>query len=104
MLETLTLDMFEPLIGQKFILTTPDSQTLDLELIDVEELPTGRKRRNAPSVPRRTPFSLFFSGQVLLPQSMYPMSHAVLGDTPQEIFIVPVGELEGGFEYEAVFT
>jgi hypothetical protein len=104
MLDKLTFEVMEPLIGQKFILTLPDSQTVDLELTDVEELPTGRKRRNAPTVSRRKPFSLFFRGQPLLPQAMYPLSHAILGDEPIEIFIVPVGEIEGGYEYEAVFT
>lgn len=103
MLETLTLESFEPLIGQPFKLTLPDAQQLEFKLVDVEEFPTGRRRRNAPE-PRRKPFSIFFTGQPLLPQSIYPMQHDAFGAEPLTIFIVPVGEVEGGYEYEAVFT
>ena len=103
MLDKLTLETFAPLVGQKFKLTLPDSQAVDLELVYVEELPTGRKRRNAPE-PVRKPFSLFFTGEPKLPQAMYPIQHEALGADPVQIFIVPVGKVEGGFEYEAVFT
>jgi hypothetical protein len=103
MLETLTLESFEPLIGQQFKLTMPDNQQLEFKLVDVEELPTGRRRRNAPE-PRRKPFSIFFIGQPLLPQAIYPMQHDAFGPEPLTIFIVPLGEAEGGYEYEAVFT
>ncbi|HYI11938.1 MAG TPA: hypothetical protein VEK57_22980 [Thermoanaerobaculia bacterium] len=103
MLDKVTVETFEPLIGQKFKLTLPDAQVLELELVDVEELPTGRRRRNAPE-PRRKPFSIFFTGQPLLPQAIYPLQHDALGAEPLTIFIVPVGEVEGGYEYEAVFT
>ena len=48
MLDTVTLDTFEPLIGQPFSLRLPDEE-LELKLTDVEALPTGsRRRRNAP--------------------------------------------------------
>lgn len=103
MLDTLTLDTFEPLIGQKFKITLSDSQVVDFELVDVEELPIGRRRRNAPEL-KRKPFSLFFVGEPRLEQAMYPMAHQVFGDEPLSIFIVPVAKVEGGFEYEAVFT
>ena len=103
MLDQMTREMFEPLIGQKFQVTLPDSQVVDFELIDVEELPVGRRRRNAPT-PRRMPFSLFFQAAPRLEQAMYPMRHELFGGEQQEIFIVPVGQLEGGYEYEAVFT
>ena len=103
MLDQLTLDVFEPVIGQKFEVTLPDSEIVNFELVDVEELPTGRRRRNAPAL-RRKPFSIFFLAPVLVPQSMYPIRHEVLGEEPVPIFIVPVGEADGGYEYEAVFT
>jgi hypothetical protein len=35
---------------------------------------------------------------------MYPIRHEVLGAEPVAIFIVPLGEVDGGYEYEAVFT
>ena len=103
MLDKLTLETFEPLIGQKFTVTVPDTDPVEFELVEVEELPTGRKRRNAPE-PRRKPFSIFFTGQPLLPQAIYSIQHDALGESPLTIFIVPVGAVEGGYEYEAVFT
>lgn len=102
MLDKLTHEMLEPLIGETFILTLDGSEQLELKLIEVEELPIGRRRRNAPEL-RRKPFSLFFTAALRLPQAMYPITHPILGGT-EEIFIVPVGEVDGGYEYEAVFT
>jgi hypothetical protein len=102
MLDKLTHEMFEPHIGETFVLTLDASESIDLKLVDVEEIPTGRRRRNAPE-PKRRPFSIFFTAQPRLSQAMYPITHPVLGGT-QEIFIVPVGEVDGGYEYEAVFT
>jgi hypothetical protein len=104
MLDKLTLDNFESLIGQTFMLSAPDGPTLALELVDVEELPTGRRRRRQPEVPKRAPFSLYFNASALLPQGMYPMQHELFGPDPLNIFIVPVGQVDGGYEYEAVFT
>jgi len=104
MLETLTRESFEPLIGQKFKLSLEDARTFDLELTDVEALPVaGRGRRSGPP-PKREPFSLFFTGEPLLPQAMYPLQHDAFGKEPLKIFIVPVGKKESGYEYEAVFT
>lgn len=103
MLDQMTHETFEPLIGQKFTVTLPDEQSVQFELIDVEELPVGRRRRNAPELLRK-PFSLFFKGQPKLEQAMYPMHHEALGSDPLSIFIVPVARLDDGFEYEAVFT
>jgi hypothetical protein len=103
MLDKVTFESFEPLIGQKFKLTLPDSEVVDFELVDVEELPIGRRRRNAPEL-KRKPFSVFFKGPTHLPQAMYPMQHDFFGNAPLSIFIVPIGPLNDGFEYEAVFT
>jgi len=105
MLDTLTREMLEPIIGQKFLMTLPETEeTMEIELVDVEELPTGRKRRNAPE-PKRLPFSLFFVGERLLPQGTYPLQHEIFGGKAPGIFLVPMGAAkEGGYEYEAVFT
>jgi len=49
-------------------------------------------------------FSLLFvapAGRVL-PQAIYPLTHPALGT--MEIFLVPVGPLQGGNGYHAVFT
>lgn len=103
MLDKVTLETFEPLIGQTFKLHLPDATVVDVRLTDVEELPTGARRRRAPE-PKRKPFSLFFTGAPRLEQAMYPIQHEALGTEPVAIFIVPVAEVDGGFEYEAVFT
>jgi hypothetical protein len=103
MLDKVTLETFEPLIGQTFKLHLPDATVVDVKLTDVEELPTGTRRRRAPE-PKRKPFSLFFVAAPRLDQAMYPLRHEALGSEPVSIFIVPVAEVDGGFEYEAVFT
>jgi len=104
-LDKLTRHSFEPLIGQKFRLSVPDSATIDLELVEVELLPAGRRSRRAGQAPRREPFSLFFTAASLLPQAMYPIQHDAFGSDPLPIFIVPIGKADGGgYEYEAVFT
>lgn len=108
MLETLTRETFEPLIGEKFTLTLPDERTFDFALVDVVELPAARRagrRAAAAPPPRRVPFSIYFTAEPLLPQAMYPMQHDALGKEPLRIFIVPIGQADGGgYEYEAVFT
>ncbi len=52
----------------------------------------------------RTPFSLLFrnASAVLLPQKIYPMQHASLGEFG--IFLVPVARDRDGFLYQAVFN
>jgi hypothetical protein len=105
MLAEVTKATFEPLIGEKFKVRTEEG-TFDFELTFVEELPTSNRasRRREP-VQKRAPFALFFAGEQLLPQAMYPMQHPVLGSSEVSIFIVPVGPGEnGGYEYEAIFT
>lgn len=104
MLEKLTHEMFEPLIGQKFQVTAPDHESLEFELVDVEPLPTPRRRSRRAETPKRAPFSLFFVGPVLLPQAMYSFQHETFGPEPMSIFVVPVARTEAGFEYEAVFA
>jgi len=108
MLDKLTVQSFEPLIGQK-ILLDHDSKTIELEVTDVEELPPprrrGKQRTAEPATERRKPFSvMFFAEAPMLPQAMYAMRHETFGSEPLQIFIVPIGEADGGFEYEAVFT
>ena len=103
MLDQLTHESFEPLIGQTFKLTAKE-QEYDFRLVDVEQLPvSGRKRRDE-RAPKRRPFSIFFIGAPLLPQAIYSMKHEAFGDTVLPIFIVPIGPAEGGYQYEAVFT
>src|SRR5215218_4284386 len=94
MLDKISREDFEPLIGQKFVLTAAEGETFDFSLVDVVELPPprslGRGRQPVPETVRRAPFSLFFRGQPLLPQATYAIQNDALGAEPISIFIVPV--------------
>ena len=104
MLDKLTHESFEPLIGQNFKLSVPDRE-YEFRLVDVEQLPVEtRKRSNAAPARKRVPFSLFFVGEPLLPQGIYSMQHEAFGSAALQIFIVPVSKAEGGYRYEAVFS
>ena len=53
---------------------------------------------------RSEAFSLFFHGPLdrFMPQSIHRLRHLGLGEL--EIFLVPVAQGNGGFQYEAVFN
>jgi hypothetical protein len=97
-LETLTYDQFEPLVGSKFRLVANDAGT-DLTLVTV-----GRVMESQAARLKRGAFSLFFIGphEPLFEQAIYPFTHETLGQL--EMFIVPVGHDAAGLLYEAVFT
>ena len=56
-----------------------------------------------PSIRKGGSFSLIFTGPVspILNQAMYDVS---CGDEQWPLFIVPVGEKNGAFEYEVIFN
>jgi hypothetical protein len=93
--ELLTVDRFEPLIGQPFRLDRAAPITLRL----------AAATRSGPRAPGfdREPFVLRFDGpqSPLLAQSIYRLAHDELGDL--DIFLVPVARDAGGVHYEAVF-
>lgn len=97
MLEKLTVDDFEPLTGEAFVLT---EQGIELQLERVMPVMESERARL-----RRQPFSLVFRGPSTprLPQRIYSLEHRSFAE-PLEIFLVPVGHKEGGLEYEAVFS
>lgn len=97
MLETLKVDDFEPLTGQTFHLGELEIE-LRLERV-ARVMESERARLN------RQPFSLYFRGPLEppLPQRIYPLEHPNFAE-PLEIFLVPVGRNDDGFEYEAVFS
>lgn len=109
MLDKVTRQDFEPLIGQTFTLKASEGQTFDFSLVDVVALPPprARGRRPMPENLRREPFSLFFQAKPFLPQAIYEVQNEAFGQDALAIFLVPVGEVkdgDGGYEYEAVFT
>lgn len=95
MAESLTQAAFAENLNTKFRIKLENSQTAELELIEVLE---------TMSTPRQEQFSIFFRGpaEYLLPQSTYHMEHEKLGEL--DIFVVPVGREQDGYRYEAVFN
>ena len=102
MLNELTHEMFEPLVGKPFRLHVGDGKAIEVELIQASRLPAYGGRNGAPAA--REPFSLLFRGPTgfVLPQRMYALEQEPLGRV--EIFLVPIGPDEVGQRYEAVFN
>jgi hypothetical protein len=97
MLDTLTIESFEPHVGTSFWLQN-NAQKIELRLTKAARVMESEAARL-----KRTAFSLFFLGPVLLPQHIYRLSHDGFAD-PIDLFLVPIGQDAGGFNYEAVFT
>ena len=95
-LGAITADDFEPHIGTEFRRVADDGHEASLQLVEVNR--RGRQWQD------RESFSLLFRdpGDVGLAQNLHPLQHETLGEL--EIFLVPVGRTEAGWEYEAVFT
>jgi hypothetical protein len=93
----LTRDLFGDKVGQTWVIDEPDAPAIELTLAEVETL------RNYAKLARE-PFALTFTtrGNFLLPQRMYTLRHADLGQMP--IFLVPVGRQGDVTSYEAVFN
>ena len=95
MLEKMTAATFSEHLNTKFHLHLPSSETLELELIGVDDLGlTDRQER----------FSLIFRGPIEypLPQATYEMVHDKLETF--DLFIVPISRDEDGLRYEAAFN
>ena len=74
---------------------------IELELVEVKPYPHKDKPGEQGGMER---FSLFFYGPAdrFLPQGIYRLTHSQMGDL--SLFLVPVGQHERGFRYEAVFN
>jgi hypothetical protein len=92
MLETLTVDAFRPLLGDRFRIAPDKAPALEVELVEVTEIPREPGGR--------APFSLVFAGgpDPPLSQAIYRVEHDDLGAL--EIFLVPIAT----DRYEAVFS
>ena len=100
-LDTLTVETFQPRIGQTFrIRPRPDTE-IAAELIEARSL--GEPGR-ATASKRRIPFTLSFRTTLspVLPQRIYEVVHDEMG--AYDIFLVPVGPDGKGMVYEAIFT
>jgi hypothetical protein len=103
-LETLTLDVFQPRIGETFRIHARPESEIEAELIEARALGGGPSRGPSETPRRRTPFSLSFRTRLTapLPQSIYEVVHDEMGS--YEIFLVPIGPDGVGMVYEAIFT
>lgn len=91
----LHLPVFTEQLNTVFRVTLGTGQTLPLELIQTREI-IATARQECFAILLRGPLDTF------LPQGTYAVSHAALG--PFDLFLVPVGRGQQGFEYEAVFN
>ena len=103
-LETLTVDVFQPRVGETFRIRASPDHEIEAELVEARALGGGPSRAPSDGSQRRTPFSLSFRTSLTapLPQSIYEVVHDELG--AYEIFLVPVGPDGTGMVYEAIFT
>ena len=99
MLETLTIESFEPHVGTSFWAEFHSGGKVELRLVRAAKVMESEAARLD-----RHPFSLFFVGpkSYLLQQSTYHVTHPEL--EAMDIFIVPVGQDAETYKYEAVFT
>lgn len=102
MLGTLTREDFLPHVGTAFEVVGT-SVPAGLTLLEARDLGL-RPERLVRTGTRASAFSLRFRGPsaVLLPQQIWSLRHAVLGELA--IFLVPIGRDEDGFLYEAIFN
>jgi uncharacterized protein DUF6916 len=97
MLDQLTIETFEPLVGSSFWLLYGNHK-IELRLTHAARVMESEAARL-----NRNPFSLFFLAPILLPQQIYRLTHEAFPE-PLEIFIVPTSQEPNGYTYEAVFT
>jgi len=97
MLDQLTIETFEPLVGTSFWLHEKGNK-VELRLERAARVMESEAARL-----HRTAFSLFFLSPVLLPQQIYNVTHDAFAE-PLDIFLVPVARQGTAYTVEAVFT
>ena len=98
-LSLLKLEDFQTCLGQTFTVMLEDTDSLELELIQVKPIGVFDSEADA-----RQSFSLLFRGpaEPMLPQQIYGLENITLGE--QQIFLVPVGPDETGMLYDSTFN
>lgn len=102
-LGSLTVDVFQSRIGERFRIVPRPEQIVEAELIEARVF-GGAAKSSVPDARRRVPFALVFRARPVeaLPQRIYRFEHEEIG--PYDIFLVPVGPDATGMLYEAIFT
>lgn len=97
MLDQLTIETFEPLVGTSFWLHEKGHK-VELRLTRAARVMESEAARL-----QRTAFSLFFLSPILIPQQIYNVTHEAFAE-PLDIFLVPVAKEGDAYTVEAVFT
>jgi hypothetical protein len=97
MLDQLTIESFEPLVGTSFWIHE-NGHRVELRLTRAARVMESEAARL-----KRTAFSLFFLSPILIPQKIYNVTHDSF-DEPLDIFLVPVAKQGDAYAVEAVFT
>lgn len=92
----LTHEVWAGLVGETFTVRVDDETAVRLELSSAEQAAGVDRPDSAHSVVFRGP------GDVFLEQRTWPVSHPTIGE--HQLFLVPIGDADGGYQYEAVFT
>lgn len=100
--ERLSEEDFRKHLGTKFRVRLDEIEGapgVELELDEVVPYPTLSH-----SLGDAVRFSTYFRGpgDIFLPQRIYKLEHEQMGEI--ELFLVPVGQDQRGFRYEAVFS
>lgn len=100
MLETFTMETFQPRLGEVYYIVDEAGNRLPTKLTEVSPWGPG-----AAAGRDRIPFSLVFHTvpqNPVFPQMMYRVENENM--EPMELFLAPIGPDERGMRYEAVFT
>lgn len=97
MLDQLTIESFEPLVGTSFWLHE-NGHRVELRLTRAARVMESEAARL-----KRTAFSLFFLAPLFVPQGVRHITHDAFPE-PLDIFLVPVEKQGDSFTIEAVFT
>lgn len=100
MLESLTLETFQPLLNETFQIAELEGESILIELTLIEAEAKGQ-----PATPEsKQPFSLMFQGptEPILAQGIYAFQRGA--EPPMALFMVPIGPGSEGTEYQVIFS
>lgn len=94
-LEKLHKERFSEYLRTDFQVVDDPADTFPIRLVEVNE---------RTSSPRQEVFALLFHGpgKKIMSQGIHKLKHSQLGEI--DIFLVPVGQDQYGFQYEAIFN
>lgn len=100
MLDQLTFESMEPLVGTSFWAYPEEDHKVELRVVRVAKVMESEAARL-----KRAAFSVFMLGpqSYLIKQGTFAMTHESFAE-PFHLFIVPVEKLPEGYLYEAIFT